>query len=74
MSLVRRRFQQFLVTIALVHLVAIAAYYGLRVRSWPEAEQRLFAWVWMGATVAAVLIGLQRIKRARRPGSIRNRP
>jgi hypothetical protein len=73
MSLTRRRFLQFLVSIAAVHVVAIAAYYLMGVGQRPERDQRIFAWVWMGATVAAVLIGLQRIKRARRAGGIRNR-
>ena len=30
-------------------------------------RQRMFAWVWMGVTVAVVFVGLQRLKRARRP-------
>ena len=73
MSPTRRRFLQFLISVAVVHVVALTAYYGLGVDGWPEREQRMFAWGWMGATVAVVLIGLQRIKRARRAGSIRRR-
>jgi len=64
-SPVRRRFLAFLVSVAAVHVVAISLYYATDVAHAPAARQRLFAWVWMGATVAVVLIGLQRIKRAR---------
>ncbi len=74
MSLVRRRFLQFLLSVAAVHVVAIGAYYLMGVGRLPERDQRMFAWVWMGATVAAVLVGLQRIKRARRSRSVNNRP
>lgn len=73
MSLTRRRFLQFLVSVAAVHVVAIAAYYGLGVGQLTERAQQMFAWGWMGATVAVVFVGLQRIKRARRTGAIRNR-
>ena len=73
LSLARRRFLQFLLSVAAVHVVAIAAYYVIGVSQRPERDQRVFAWVWMGATVATVLIGLQRIKRARRAGPVRNR-
>lgn len=62
----RRRFLQFLVSVALVHVIAIAVYYGLDVGSAPARTQRAFAWGWMFVTVAVVLVGLQRIKRARR--------
>jgi hypothetical protein len=65
-SLARRRFLQFLVSVAAVHVVAIALYYGLDMPHSPAARQRLFAWTWMGATVLVVFVGLQRIKRARR--------
>jgi hypothetical protein len=52
--------------VAVVHVVAIALYYGTDVAHAPAAKQRFFAWIWMGLTVAVVMIGLQRIKRARR--------
>lgn len=65
-SLVRRRFLQFLVAIAVLHTLAIAGYYTLGVPRRPPAEQRIYAWAWMGFTVAVILVGLQRIKRARR--------
>jgi hypothetical protein len=65
-SPVRRSFLQFLVSVALVHVVAIALYYGLDVAQAASDVQRRFGWVWMGATVAVVIVGLQRLKRARR--------
>lgn len=66
MSLTRRRFLEFLVSVAAVHVVAIALYYALEMPRSPTARQRMFAWTWMGATVLVVFFGLQRIKRARR--------
>jgi uncharacterized membrane protein YdcZ (DUF606 family) len=70
MSPVRRRFLEFLVGVALVHVVAIAIYYAADVAHTSARQQRLFAWVWMGATVLVVFVGLQRIKRARRAGRV----
>ena len=64
-SLARKRFRQFLLSVAAVHLVAIAGYYALGVQRAPTRFQRVYAWTWMGATVAVVIIGLQRVKRAR---------
>ena len=63
---VRRSFLQFLLSVAVVHVVAIALYYGLDVSQADPRMQRRFGWVWMGATVGVVLVGLQRLKRARR--------
>ena len=68
LSPVRRSFLQFLIAVVLVHVAAIALYYALRVGQAAPSAQRRFAWVWMGATVAVVVIGLQRLKRARRGG------
>ena len=62
----RRRFLELLGTVAAVHVAAIALYYALDVAQRPERFQRIFAWSWMGLTVAVVMIGLQRLKRARR--------
>ena len=67
----RRRFLEFLLSVALVHVVAITLYYATDVAHAAPARQRMFAWVWMGATVAVVAVGLQRIKRARRRGRAR---
>jgi hypothetical protein len=62
----RRRFLEFLVSVAIVHVIAIALYYGLDMPGASAGTQRAFAWVWMFVTVAVVLIGVQRLKRARR--------
>ena len=64
-SPVRRRFLEFLISVALVHVIAIALYYGTDVAHATAARQRVFGWLWMGATVVVVFIGLQRLKRAR---------
>lgn len=64
-SLARKRFRQFLLSVAILHVAAIAGYYALGVAAAPTRFQRLYAWVWMGATVAVVVLGLQRLKRAR---------
>ena len=50
----------------MVHVIAIALYYGLDMPTAATRTQRVFAWTWMFVTVAVVLIGVQRIKRARR--------
>ena len=65
-SPVRRRFLEFLLIVAAIHIVAIALYYTLHVQRWTSQHQRSFAWVWMAATIAVIFMGLQRIKRARR--------
>jgi hypothetical protein len=62
----RQRFLRFLLAVATLHVVAIALYYGLHIAQAPVAKQRMFAWIWMGATVLVVFVGLQTIKRARR--------
>jgi hypothetical protein len=62
----RRRFLELLVSVAMVHGVAIALYYGLDAAHWAARVQRWFAWGWMAVTAAVVLVGLQRLKRARR--------
>jgi heme/copper-type cytochrome/quinol oxidase subunit 4 len=62
----RRRFLEFLVSVAALHVVAIALFYFLDMSHASPARQRMFAWVWMGATVLVVFVGLQRLKRARR--------
>jgi len=66
MSLARRRFLEFLVTVAAVHVIAIVLYYAIDLQHAPPNEQRVFAWSWMAVTVAVVFVGLQRLKRARR--------
>lgn len=66
MSLTRRRFVQFLVSVAVLHVIAIAGYCLLDIAQAPADRQRVYAWAWMALTVAVVVVGLQRIKRARR--------
>jgi hypothetical protein len=67
-SATRRRFLELLVAIMTVHVVAIAAYYLFDLSLRPERVQRVFAWSWMGVTIGVILVGLQRLKRARRSG------
>jgi hypothetical protein len=62
----RRRFLELLASVALLHAVAIALYYALDIPLADARTQRAFAWTWMGLTVVVVLIGVQRLKRARR--------
>jgi hypothetical protein len=64
----RRRVLEFLGAVAAVHVVAIALYYGLDLAQAVPSTQRRFAWGWMAVTVAVVVLGLQRLKRARRVG------
>jgi hypothetical protein len=64
----RRRFLQLLVSVAVLHGVAIAGYYLLDIPRAPADRQRIYAWAWMAFTVAVVVVGLQRLKRARRSG------
>ena len=63
---IRQRFLEFLVSVAVVHVVAIAVYYAADITHASVTAQRLFAMIWMGLTVAIVLVGLQRITRERR--------
>ena len=66
MSPARRRFLELLVSVAAVHIIAIAIYYALDIPQAPARRQQFYAWGWMAVTVAVVFVGLQRIKRARR--------
>ena len=65
LSPARRRFLEFLASVAAVHVGAIALYYGLNVAHAAPLMQRGFAWAWMAVTVAVVFVGLRRIKAAR---------
>jgi len=65
MSPVRKRFREFVIAIVLLHIAALSLYYALGVPRSPTRQQRWFAWIWMGATILVVFVGLQRIKRAR---------
>ena len=62
----RKRFLEFLVSVAALHIASMALYYGLDMAHSPAARQRMFAWTWRGTTVLVVVVGLQRLKRARR--------
>jgi hypothetical protein len=66
MTPIRRRFLELLVGVATIHIVAIALYYALDLPHTAARTQRIFAWLWMGVTVAVVVVGLQRLKRVRR--------
>lgn len=66
----RRRFLELLASVAVVHVVAIALYYALDVQDASVRTQRFFAWGWMGVTVLVVLVGTQRLKRARRASKL----
>ncbi|MEX2178566.1 MAG: hypothetical protein WD801_07635 [Gemmatimonadaceae bacterium] len=68
LSLVRGRFLQFLGSVVVLHVIAIAAYYSLGIPRAAERLQKLYAWGWMGLTVVVVVVGIQRLKRARRGG------
>jgi hypothetical protein len=66
MTPTRRRFLELLVSVVVLHTVAIAVYYAIDVAHAATRVQRVFAWIWMGLTVATIILGLQRIKRTRR--------
>lgn len=69
MSATRRRFLEFLASVAVVHAVALGLYYAADVPHASPAAQRTFVWIWTGVTLAVVLIGLGRMRRGRRlPG------
>ena len=68
MTPTRRRFLELVVSVVVLHGVAIATYYAIDIAHAAARTQRLFAWAWMGLTVAVVVVGLQRIKRTRRAG------
>jgi hypothetical protein len=70
-SPVRRRFLEFLVAVAVLHASAIALYYALGIARATPDRQRMYAWAWMGLTVLVIVVGLQRIKRARRAARMR---
>ena len=62
----RRLFLRFMASIVALHTAAIGGFYALDISAAAERHQKLYAWGWMGLTVAVVLVGLQRLKRARR--------
>jgi hypothetical protein len=62
----RRRFLELLIAVVVLHSVAITLYYAFDVAHASNVVQRRFGWTWMAVTVAVVLLGVQRLKRARR--------
>jgi hypothetical protein len=69
-SLTRRRFLEFLISVAALHVIAITLYYAFDVAHAAARRQQAFAWGWMALTVAVVVVGLQRLKRARRANRV----
>ena len=55
-----------LVSVVALHTAAMALYYAMDIAHAAARAQRVFAWTWMGLTIAVVILGLQRIKRTRR--------
>ena len=45
-------------SVAAVHVIAIALYYAIDLPHASPREQRVFAWTWMAVTVAIVFVGL----------------
>ena len=68
----RRRFIELVVSVAAVHVVAIGLYYAFDVQHAAARAQRIFGWIWMAITIVVILIGTQRLKRAR--GMRRSQP
>lgn len=65
----RRRFREFLLAVALLHVSAIAVYHLFDIAAASASVQHRYAWTWMALTVVVVLVGLQRVRRARRSAS-----
>lgn len=66
MTLFRRRFLELFVSVVVLHTLAIGLYYAVDIPHAAARAQRIYGWLWMGLTVVVVLVGLQRLKRARR--------
>jgi hypothetical protein len=62
----RRRLLELFASIAILHGVAIAVYYALRVPRMPADDQRIFGWIWLGLTLVVLVVGLRRFHAARR--------
>lgn len=65
LSPARRRFLEFVGSVSAVHIVAIAIYYAADVAHASAGRQRIFAWAWMGLTIAVIFVGLRRMRRRR---------
>ena len=61
----RRHLMHMILGVLAVHALGIALHYGLGVEQRPTNFRRIFAGLWVGATLPVVLIGLSRIRAAR---------
>ena len=61
----RRHLMHMILGVLAVHALGIALYYGLGVEQRPTNFRRVFAGLWIGATLPVVLVGLSRIRAAR---------
>ena len=61
----RRHFMHMMLGVLAVHALGLALFYGLDVERRPTNFRRIFAGLWVGATLPVVLIGLARIRAAR---------
>ena len=61
----RRHLLHMVIGVLAVHAVGIALFYGLDVENRPTDFRRIFAGLWVAATLPVVLIGLSRIRAAR---------
>ena len=61
----RRHLMHMMIGVLAVHALAIALYYGLDVEQRPPTFRKVFAGIWMVATLPVVLVGLTRVRAAR---------
>lgn len=61
----RRHFLHMMLGVLAVHTLGVALYYALGVEQRPTNFRRIFAGLWVGATLPVVLVGLSRIRGTR---------
>jgi hypothetical protein len=61
----RRHLMHMMLGVLAVHALGIAFYYALGVEQRPSNFRRIFAGLWIAATLPVVLVGLSRIRAAR---------
>ena len=61
----RRHLLHMVIGVLAVHAIGIALFYALGVEQRPSNFRRIFAGLWIGATLPVVLVGLSRIRAAR---------
>ena len=61
----RRHLMHMMLGVLAVHMLGIALYYALGVEQRPSDFRRVFAGLWIAATLPVVLVGLSRIRAAR---------